>query len=81
LTEPNLTLSDLGTIKSPTLFIAGDHDIIKLSHTSEMFENVGQGYLAIIPGTKHYPHKERPALVNSIIADFLDKRFVKLDRF
>lgn len=81
LTEPNLTTADLNRIKCPTLFITGDHDIIKLPHTTEMFESVKQGYLAVIPGTKHYPHKERPLVVNPIILDFLSKKFVKLNAY
>lgn len=81
LTEPNMTLADLKKIKCPTLFITGDHDIIKLSHTSEMYENVQQGYLSVISGTKHYPQKEKPELVNAIILEFLNKKFIKLLRF
>lgn len=81
LTEPNLTTSDLKKIKCPALFVTGDHDIIKMSHTSEMFENVQRGYLAVIPGTKHYPQKDKPGVVNPIILDFLSKKFIKLDRF
>lgn len=81
LTEPNLNTGDLKKIKCPALFITGDHDIIKMSHTSEMFENVQRGYLAVIPGTRHYPQKEKPGVVNSIIMDFLSKKFIKLDRF
>lgn len=81
LTEPNLTISDLKQIKCPTLFMTGDHDIIKQTHTSEMFESVQRGYLAVIPGTKHYPQKEKAGVVNSIIMDFLSKKFVKLERY
>ncbi len=81
LTEPNLTTNDLKKIKCPTLFMTGDHDIIKQSHTSELFENVQRGYLAVIPGTKHYPQKDKPGVVNAIILDFLSKRFIKLNRF
>lgn len=81
LTEPNMTLADLNKIKCPTLFITGDHDIIKLSHTNEMYENVQQGYLSVISGTKHYPQKEKPELVNAIILEFLNKKFIKLLRF
>jgi pimeloyl-ACP methyl ester carboxylesterase len=81
LTEPNLTTADLRKIKSPTLFVTGDHDIIKMSHTSEMFESVKQGYLAVVPGTKHYPQKEKPGLFNSIVSDFLSKRFINMERF
>ncbi|MCX6199420.1 MAG: alpha/beta hydrolase [Bacteroidetes bacterium] len=81
LTEPNLTKDDLRKIQCPTLFMTGDHDIIKQSHTSEMFESVQRGYLAVIPCTKHYPQKDKPAVVNSIIMDFLSKKFIKLARF
>jgi pimeloyl-ACP methyl ester carboxylesterase len=81
LTEPNLTLDNLHEIKCPVLFIAGDHDIIKLSHTSEMFESVKQGYLSIIPGAKHYPQKEKALLFNTTCMDFLNKRFVAVNRF
>lgn len=81
LTEPNLTIADLNKIKCPALFMTGDHDIIKMSHTSEMFESVQRGYLAVIPGAKHYPQKDKPAVVNSIILDFLSKKFIKLARF
>ncbi len=81
LTEPNLTTDDLKKIKCPALFVTGDHDIIKMSHTSEMFENVQRGYLAVIPGTRHYPQKDKPGVVNPIILDFLSKKFIKLDRF
>lgn len=81
LTEPNLTIGDLNKIKCPALFMTGDHDIIKMSHTSEMFESVQRGYLAVIPGAKHYPQKDKPAVVNSIILDFLSKKFIKLARF
>ncbi len=81
LTEPNLTLGDLGKIKCPVLFMTGDHDIIKQAHTSLMYENVKQGYMSVIPGTKHYPQKEKAQLVNPTILDFLSKKFVKLERF
>ena len=81
LTEPNLTVENLKKVKCPALFITGDHDIIKMPHTSEMFEAVQQGYLAVIPGTRHYPQKEKPGVVNEIISDFLSKRFVQLYRF
>lgn len=81
LTEPNLTIKDLQKISCPTLFITGDHDIIKQQHTSEMFENVQNGYMAVIAGTRHYPQKEKPLVVNPIIYDFLSTKFVPLERF
>jgi len=81
LTEPNLTLDDLKKIKCPTLLIAGDHDIIKIDHTNAMFESIPNSYMCIVPGTKHYPQKESALLVNSVILDFINKKFTRLDRF
>lgn len=81
LTEPNLTLGDLKKITCPTLLIAGDHDIIKIDHTNAMFENIPNSYMCIIPATKHYPQKESSLIVNSIILDFLNKKFARLGRF
>lgn len=81
LTEPNLTPADLQKIKCSVLLMNGDHDIIKLSHTAEIFENIPGCYLSVIPGAKHYPQKEKPLLVNPTILDFLNKRFAKLSRF
>ena len=81
LTEPNLTISDLKKIACPTLLIAGDHDIIKIDHTNAMFENIPNSYMCVIPGTKHYPQKESALLVNSVILDFINQKFTKLDRF
>jgi len=81
LTEPNLSRGNLSSIKCPVLIMTGDHDIIKLSHSAEMFESIPQGYLSVIPGAKHYPQKDKPALFNSTILDFLNKKFVKLAHF
>ena len=81
LTEPNLTIADLKKIACPVLLVAGDHDIIKIDHTNAMFENIPNAYMSIIPGTKHYPQKESSLLVNSIILDFINKKFAKLSRF
>ncbi|MDB5282706.1 MAG: mhpC [Bacteroidota bacterium] len=81
LTEPNLTIPDLKKISCPALFIAGDHDIIKIDHTNAMYENVQKGQMCIVPDAKHYPQKEKAKIVNTIILDFLSKKYVKISRF
>ena len=50
-TEPTLTEGDLTGIAAPTLVLAGDDDLIKLSHTSALYEALPAGQLAIVPGT------------------------------
>jgi len=59
--EPNIALSDLQKIKCPVLVIGGDNDLVKASHTLQIFENIPKAYLWILPSTGHSPpirHKE-----------------------
>jgi len=81
LTQPNLTSDDLDKIKCPVLFMVGDHDVIRISHTDYMYENVPNGFLSVIPGTTHYCIKEKPTVVNATIHDFLQWDAVKIKRF
>ena len=70
-TEPTLTVHDLNKIVAPTLVMAGDDDIIKLSHTAALYEALPNGQLAIVPGTSHALPVERPAETAQIILNFL----------
>ncbi|CAB4539283.1 unannotated protein [freshwater metagenome] len=71
-TEPDLTTSDLATIQCPVLVMAGDDDVIAHSHTVELFENIPLGQLAVIPGTSHQFIKEKPAIAQMFIKEFLE---------
>jgi pimeloyl-ACP methyl ester carboxylesterase len=70
-TEPTMTPDDLAAITAPTLVMAGDDDIIRLDHTCAMYEALPAGRLAIAPGASHALPIEQPALVASLILDFL----------
>lgn len=69
--EPTLAASDLARVPSRTLVMAGDDDVIKISHTVALYENIPDAELAIVPGTSHTLTIEKPALVNRLILDFL----------
>ena len=69
--EPTLAASDLARVRSRTLVMAGDDDVIKLSHTVALYENIPDSELAIVPGTSHTLTLEKPTLVNRLILDFL----------
>lgn len=69
--EPTLSLADLSKITCPTLILAADDEGFSLAHTTSLYEALPQGQLAIIPGTSHFVIKEKPALVQAIITDFL----------
>ena len=51
--EPNIPLLDLHKIKCPVLVMGGDYDVIKPSHTLQIFENIPQAYLWIFPASGH----------------------------
>jgi len=51
--EPHISLNALRTIHAPTLVMAGDHDVIRVKHTVEMFENIPRAYLWIFPNSGH----------------------------
>jgi len=51
--QPHIPLSDLNTIKCPTLVIGGDHDVIKEEHTMLIYKNIPRAYLWILPASGH----------------------------
>ena len=80
----DLSPQDIQAIKSPTLIIIGDSDLIRPEHAVEMFRLLGGGVfgdtpaglpnsqLAILPGTSHVTVADRADLLLSIIPAFLD---------
>lgn len=72
--EPNLEISQISKIAVPVLVMAGDDDVVKHSHSLDIYENLQFGQLAIIPGTSHGLVKEKPGLVTLIIKDFLQNQ-------
>jgi pimeloyl-ACP methyl ester carboxylesterase len=78
---PKLTLNDLAVIKSPSLIMAGDHDVIQDIHTVKMFQSIPNAHLAILPGQTHGMPVANPYLFNSTVENFLSNEFVKPKRY
>ena len=53
----NMTYSDLKKIICPSLVIAGDHDLVTIKHTNQIFENITNAYLWILPAAGHNVNK------------------------
>jgi len=70
-TEPTLTVSDLETVTTPTLVLAGDDDMVRLDHTTALYQALPAGQLAILPGASHAVPLEKPGLVGQLILEFL----------
>lgn len=51
--NPHIPQNDLHKISCPTLVIGGDHDVIKEEHTMEIFKNIPEAYLWILPNSGH----------------------------
>jgi pimeloyl-ACP methyl ester carboxylesterase len=51
--EPHIPLSDLHTIHVPALVMGGDHDVLKVEHTMQIFQNIPRAYLWIFPNSGH----------------------------
>ncbi len=75
MTQPNIDKKSLHQIKTPVLVMAGDRDVIKEEHTVEIFQNLENSQLAILPGHTHFAPVIDPALFNQLLGNFFDKPF------
>ncbi len=69
--EPELTAEDLARVSVPVLVMAGDDDMIPLSHTAAFFAGLPEAQLAIVPGASHGLPMEHPHEVVGLIERFL----------
>lgn len=51
--EPHITLAQLHTIQAPSLIICGDHDLISISHTVLIYQNIPHAELWVVPHSGH----------------------------
>jgi pimeloyl-ACP methyl ester carboxylesterase len=73
--EPNISLADLHTIKCPVLVMGGDNDLIKPSHTLQIYDNIPQAYLWIMPFSGHATPQRRKDEFNTKVFDFFTTPF------
>jgi pimeloyl-ACP methyl ester carboxylesterase len=77
--NPHIPLSDLHKISCPTLVIGGDHDVIKEEHTMEIYKNIPNAYLWILPNSGHSTPVVYSNEFNSKVAAFFKQPFRKFD--
>lgn len=73
LNEPNIPYADLSKIKCRALVMAGDHDIIKLEHTINIYKSIPGANLCIFPDSYHHVCQQHPVLFNKTVYDFFRK--------
>lgn len=54
--DPSITKGQLGTIKARSLIVHGDNDFVPVTEAWEMFENIPNAHLWIVPNGWHMPH-------------------------
>jgi pimeloyl-ACP methyl ester carboxylesterase len=69
--DPGLPASELGRLRSRTLVMAGDDDLVHLEHTIELYRGIPDSELAVVPGTSHTLLLEKPDLCARLVTDFL----------
>lgn len=58
--QPNIRLTSLRKIQTPSLIICGDHDLIRVEHTVLIFQNIPKAELWILPNSGHGTLIEHP---------------------
>jgi pimeloyl-ACP methyl ester carboxylesterase len=80
LTEPHIDPALLGKISAPTLVLSGDHDLIRLEHTVQIYNSLPNANLAVFPNSTHMVPYDEPQMFNTTVQRFLDTPFKNKDR-
>ena len=72
---PNIPYSKLNSIKAPCLIMGGDRDVIRPEHLLEMFQNIPNSQLCILPGSTHGGAWEKREQFLEIMNNFFTKPF------
>ncbi len=78
--EPHIDPARLRGVTAPTLVMSGDRDVILLTHTVEIYENLPNANLAVLPDSTHAAPYDNPALFNATVDQFLRTPFRKKER-
>lgn len=70
LTEVYIPEPKIKAILIPTMIVQGDRDGIRIEHAAELYRNIDQSQLCILPQTSHFVFDERPEWVSTLAIDF-----------
>jgi pimeloyl-ACP methyl ester carboxylesterase len=74
--QPHISLAALHKIKCPSLIVCGDHDLISISHTLLIYQNIPHANLWVVPNSGHATLIEHPGEFNSKCEEFFSSAFV-----
>ena len=74
---PNIEFTELSQIKCPVLVVTSDDDIIKPRHILQIYENIPNAQLFVMPGATHFMIRDEHELFNMMTNRFLSKPFTR----
>jgi pimeloyl-ACP methyl ester carboxylesterase len=72
--QPNISLSALQVIHCPSLIICGDHDMIAVEHTVQIFRAIPRAELWVVPNSGHATLIEHADDFNQNVDAFFSKK-------
>jgi pimeloyl-ACP methyl ester carboxylesterase len=79
MNQPNIPLKNLRNITCPVLVLAGDKDVIREEHTTEIYQSIPRSHLCIFPGETHMIPITDPDLFNATVYKFFKNPFKRPD--
>jgi pimeloyl-ACP methyl ester carboxylesterase len=73
--EPHITLAQLHTIQAPSLIICGDHDVISITHTVLIYQNIPHANLWVVPNSGHATLREHTDDFNHQVDTFFTRPY------
>ncbi len=71
-------MPELHRISCPALFIQGNKDVaVNPKHTAEAVNKIPKAKLVVLENHGHWPNRQSPEKVNTIILNFLNERIDK----
>ncbi len=74
--QPHISLAALHKIQCPCLIVCGDHDLISISHTVLIYQNIPHANLWVVPNSGHGTLIEHADEFNSKCGEFFSSPFV-----
>lgn len=72
---PHIPLADLASIQAPVLVMTSDDDIIRPRHILEIYENLPNAHLFVMPGATHFMIRDEYELFNYMADRFFREPF------
>jgi pimeloyl-ACP methyl ester carboxylesterase len=73
--EPHITLAQLHSIQAPSLIICGDHDLISVTHTVLIYQNIPHADLWVVPNSGHGTLHEHTGEFDHLVDEFFTQPY------